>query len=98
MDIYEYEVDFEKAADICNIIMRITGKPLYHGDTHYNYDAVFEQMEQDAALIEEIVSIGSFPGDYEECAEASGMDAGAADTLWDFAVTIIENSFLMMTE
>ncbi len=38
MDIYEYEMDFCKAADICRIITRITGRELYHGDTQYNYD------------------------------------------------------------
>ncbi len=98
MDIYEYEMDFNKAADICNIIVRITGRPLYHGDTHYSYDEVFVQMEHNSALIEEIISVGSFPGNYEACAAVSNMDANSAGTRWDFAVSIIENSFFLLTE
>lgn len=98
MDIYEYEMDFCKAADICRIITRITGRELYHGDTQYNYDEVFVQMERDVALIEEIINVGSFPGDYEACAAGSGMNAATAETRWDFAVSIIENTFFLMTE
>ncbi len=50
MDIYGYEVEFEKAFHICNIIERITGRTIYHGDTHYNYNRVFEQMKADAKI------------------------------------------------
>ncbi len=98
MDIYEYEVDFDKAMDVCGIIQRITGREIRHGDTHYDYDEVFTQMEQDSALMNEIIAAGSEKGDYEACAEGSGMDPDASDTRWDFAVTIIEYSFILATE
>ena len=78
--------------------MRITGRPLYHGDTDYDYDEVFVQMQQNAALIDEIITAGSFEGDYEACAAGSGMDAADDETRWDFAVTIIEDAFILMTE
>ncbi len=98
MDIYEYEVDFEKAFDICNIIERITGREIHHGETHYNYDEVFEQMKVNAELVDEIIATGSEDGEYEACAAGSNMDPDDPNTRWDFAVTIVECSFLFATE
>ena len=40
------ETNYTKALSVCNIMVRITGRTLHHGETDYDYSRVFDCMNE----------------------------------------------------
>lgn len=93
---YTFDSTYTKALNVCGIIERITGRTLHHGETHYDYSEVFVCMDE--RLVEEIISVGSSEGEYEDFAAENGLSVTDDQTRWDFAAWILEGSFFIMTE
>lgn len=89
------ESRYNKALGVCRIVMRITGREMYHGETDYEFSEVLECMNE--KLVEEIISTGSSEDEYASFVAENGMLVDDYETRWEFALEILETSFLTMT-
>lgn len=63
---HNFNDSWDETLNVCSIFERITGKTLHHGETDYDLTPVYEQMERDMTLVDEIIRAGGAEAEYAE--------------------------------
>ena len=87
----------DEVLDVCCIFERITGKTLHHGETDYDLTPVYEQMERDMTLVDEIIRAGGAEAEYAERMAEEGKPL-SDETRKEFAFLVADICFMCATE